>query len=354
MTGSTIQPIPGRQSRNLVLVVGAGLCGATIARLLAEGGVDVQVLEQRNHVAGNAYDELDEYGIRVHRYGPHIFHTKNQRVWEFVSRFVVWMGYQHRVKARLWEGTLVPFPPNKRTLESVPREKLVDVFYRPYTQLMWGRPLEEVSPGVLNRVPIREDDNDLYFPNDPWQAMPMDGYTDFVRELLCHERIRYSTGVKVDPDYFDDYDRVFYSGSLDEIFECDEGWLPYRSLKFFHSIARTEPHETYQPVATINYTDGRYFTRRTEWKHFPGNYDPHPCYSKLTEEHPCDFMENDYERYYPVRDERSLDLYDRYAKRLAEKHPNVEPIGRCGSFVYIDMDQAINMGMQTALRYLNK
>lgn len=158
------------------LVVGAGFAGATAARILADKGHYVTVIDQRSHIGGNAYDYVDnKTGIRIHHYGPHIFHTSNQKVIDFLSRFTEWLPYEHRVSAQLDNGILVDFPPNQKTIQIVDQSKIIETFYRPYSEKMWGQKLEDIDPDILNRVMIRKDYEDRYFPKDTFQFMPKIG-----------------------------------------------------------------------------------------------------------------------------------------------------------------------------------
>ena len=172
------------------LIVGAGFSGAVIARELAEAGHSVRVIEKRNHVAGNAYDYTNEHGIRVHEYGPHLFHTNNKEVYDYLGKFTEWVPYHHKVKALLEDGRYATLPVNRETKAMVGEENVLDIFFRPYTKKMWGMELDELNPEIINRVPIRDDDNDLYFPNDAYQAMPKDGYTAMVQSMLAHANIQ--------------------------------------------------------------------------------------------------------------------------------------------------------------------
>jgi UDP-galactopyranose mutase len=329
-----------------ITVAGAGFTGATIARCLASRNHEVTVVERRDHVAGNAYDH-DVHGVRVHKYGPHIFHTKSDRVFEFLSQFTEWTPYEHRVMAKLHDGTHVPFPPNRKTLMSVSRRDLVDTFYRPYTELMWARPLENVAPAILNRVPIREDDEDRYFPNDKYQAMPTNGYNELVCRMLDHPNIRLLLNHDIDREEKDTVDHLFYSGSMDEYFSYSAGDLPYRSIIFDTKVIK---QKLFQPATTVNYVEGKDRTRTTEWKWFPNSFKP-DSYTVITTEYPCSYLENKMERFYPIRDEASLKILNTY-QEMAKGDLNVSFVGRCGSFAYLDMDQAVNQGLQVAEKFL--
>ena len=332
-----------------VLVVGAGFSGATVARVLADAGHAVKVVDIRTHVAGNAHDLVDtETGIMYHKYGPHIFHTSNQKVVDFLSRFTEWTPYAHRVKAILEDGTYVPFPPNLETLNTVPKEELIDTFFRPYTKKMWGVDIEELSPEILARVPIRQDHDDRYFPKDTFQAMPTDGYTCLVKNMLNHRLINVSLGI----DYRDFYtpnlfDHVFCSAPIDVHFRHVYGELPYRSIKFHNQVVHL-PRAL--PTATVNFTHSAPYTRVTEWKQFL-NYKTDSSKTLLTFEEPCDSKDNNNERYYPVKtaDDRYRKLYQAYASLV---EPGWTFIGRLGNYAYLDMQQAVSSSVVVARDYL--
>ena len=333
-----------------ILIVGAGFAGAVIARECASAGHKVKVIDKRNHIGGNAYDYTDENGIRIHKYGPHLFHTNNEKVVEWLSQFTEWVPYQHKVKAQLNDGRYVTLPVNKETKEIVGEENVLDIFFRPYTKKMWGKSLDELDPSIINRVPIRDDDNELYFPNDEYQMMPKDGYTKIFENIFNHSNIDVELEVEFDKSMEADYDYVFNSMPIDLYFDKRFGELPYRSIKFHNVVL----HQTRAlPTATVNFTHDGPFTRVTEWKNIPahGNND---YATVLTYETPCDYRDNNYERYYPVKDVEGTnrDTYKKY-KDLVDTD-RMTFIGRCGMYVYIDMHQAIGSSLATARRFLKK
>ncbi|CAB5221470.1 Glf UDP-galactopyranose mutase [uncultured Caudovirales phage] len=330
---------------NSFLVVGAGLSGLTIARELADAGHKVVVVDSRNHIGGNAYDYINEKGIRVHKYGPHLFHTNNKEVLKYLSRFTEWIPYEHRVQAQLEDGTYVPFPPNKLTVDIVGGENIIDTFYRPYTKKMWGRPLEEISPSIIARVPKRDDDEDRYFPNDEFQYMPKNGYTYMCENMIDHENI--TVHVSTPFDYRMEeagFDHIFNSMPIDEYYSFAHGELEYRSIKF-HTHTIPLPHAL--PATTVNFTNDSVYTRVTEWKNIPG-HGSNKTYTTLTFEEPCDYKENNMERYYPIADFINK---DRYLKYKAIDNPKMTFIGRCGQYVYIDMHQAVNSALRIAMDF---
>ena len=368
-----------------ILVVGAGFAGSVHARMLAEAGCRVDVIDRRDHVAGNAYDEVDGNGVRVHRYGPHLFHTNNERVVEWLGRFGALIPYEHRVEA-LAGDRLVPLPVNRRTLEAVfgrplpdaaaaeallaelaediasPANAaeylrsrigrtLTDLFFRPYTRKMWGLDLEEVAAAVVQRIPIRTDDEDRYFPTDRFQVLPRDGYTRLFDAILDHDGIRLSLGRSFDPAMLADYDHCFNSMAIDTYFDECFGPLPYRSIRFHHRTADDDDHPS--GAATVNFTDDGPITRETDWVRLPHHRVDATGRRTLTREEPCDYRDNRFERYYPVKtsDGRHDATFRRY-QALAAAIPDLTFIGRCGTYQYLDMHQVINQSLKSAADFL--
>lgn len=346
------------------LIVGAGFAGATCARLLAEAGRHVRVIDKRPHIAGNAYDHLDANGVLIHRYGPHIFHTNSDKVIDFLSRFTKWRPYEHRVLARV-DGQMLPIPINRTTINSLyglnldeagvkayleqvrePREPLrtsedvvlnsvgpdlCDKFFRGYTRKQWGLDLSELSAGVAARIPTRSNDDDRYF-TDRFQAMPDQGYTRMFERMLDHPHIEVLTGVdfralraELGPV------RVIYSGPIDEYFDHCLGRLPYRSLRFDH---RHLPGvQQFQPVGTVNYPNEQAYTRITEFRHLTGQTH---AGTSIVEEVPC--AEGD--PYYPIPAARNEALFKQY-QALAEKESQTLFVGRLAQYRYYNMDQVV-------------
>ena len=334
-------------SQSKVLIVGAGFAGATVARCLADKGFQVDVIDRRSHVAGNAYDFIGTYGIRQHEYGPHLFHTSNERVVEFLSRFTDWLPYKHKVKAMLKDGSLVTLPVNRETSSIVGVENVLDIFFRPYTRKMWGVELDALDPEIIKRVPVRDDLNEFYFPNDSFQALPSRGYTRLIENMLDHDLIKVTLNCAYEKNFNPNFAHIFNSMSIDEYFDYTLGTLPYRSIKF---ETHTVPIPKVFPVATVNFTHEERYTRVTEWKHLPGHGN-NLSHSILTFEIPCDFAENNFERYYPVRDieQKNRTLYESYREMIPS---NVTFIGRCGLYAYLDMHQAVNAALICVERFI--
>lgn len=368
-----------------ILVVGAGFAGAVYARTLADAGFTVHVIDRRDHIGGNAADFVDANGVRVHRYGPHLFHTNAAPVFEWLQRFADWMPYQHRVRAKLPNGRYVPLPINIDTINTVfdlrlqteaecaaflqkvaipiadPRnagdylrsrigDVLTDLFFRPYTQKMWGLALEDLDAGIVKRLPIRFDRNDLYFPNDRYQALPRQGYKALFEAILRHPAIRVTLATAYAAGMERDYTFCFNSMAIDEFFDCCLGELPYRSLRFDH---RTMQSWDAEPWSQRNYTDDSAATRETWWHCLPGHVVEETGRRTVTVEEPCDYRDNDNERYYPVKtsDQRYQRLYRDY-QAMGASLPNMAFIGRCGTYQYLDMDQVINQSLTGVRRWL--
>lgn len=331
-----------------ILIVGAGLSGAVIARECAEAGHKVKVIDSRDHVAGNAYDYVNEHGIRVHKYGPHLFHTNNKEVFDYLGKFTEWVEYKHKVKAQLEDGRYATLPVNRETKEMVGEDNVLDIFFRPYTKKMWGVELDELNPDIINRVPIRDDDNELYFPNDEYQAMPKEGYTKMVENMLDHPNIDVELQFYFNYGLEADYDHIFNSMPIDQYFDFKHGALPYRSIRF---ETVTLPIASALPSATLNFTHDGPKTRVTEWKKIPCHGD-NKYNTTLTFEEPCDYADNNFERYYPVkdRDGKNRELYELYKNEIPQ---NVTFIGRCGLYAYLDMHQAVNSALATARKFLS-
>ena len=368
-----------------VLVVGAGFAGAVYARTLAEAGFAVHIIDRRDHIGGNAADFVDANGVRVHRYGPHLFHTNATHVFDWVQRFGTFVPYRHRVRAKLPDGRLVPLPVNLDTINEVfdakletqaeaaaflqarsvpiadPRnaaehlrsrigDVLTDLFFRPYTRKMWGLELEELDASVVQRLPIRFDRSDLYFPDDRHQALPRDGYTALFEALLRHPGISVELGAAYAAGMERDYAFCFNSMAIDEFFGYALGELPYRSLRFDHrTVADWDP----EPYSVRNYTDNGRFTREAWWHCLPGHLVAETGRRTVTVEEPCDYRDNNNERYYPVKtaDQRYQKLYRAY-RDMAQGLPNMAFIGRCGTYQYLDMDQVINQSLAGVRRWL--
>lgn len=346
------------------LIVGAGFAGSVLAeRLAVLQDASVLVVDRRNHIAGNAYDYYNDEGILVHKYGPHIFHTNSEKVFEYLSRFTAWRPYEHRVLTSV-DGQLVPMPINADTLNKLyglnltchevadylekvaePREQirtsedvvvskigrdLYQKFFRNYTRKQWDLDPSELDASVAARVPVRTTRDDRYF-TDRFQAMPRYGYTRMFEKILDHPNIK----VMLNTDHAElkdeiQFQNLIFTGPVDEYFDYCYGRLPYRSLRFEH---QTHDKPRYQEAAVVNYPNEHAYTRVTEFKYLTGQEHPK---SSIVFEYP----QAEGDPYYPIPQPQNAELYARY-KALAEALPNVHFAGRLGTYRYYNMDQVV-------------
>ena len=360
-----------------VVIVGAGLSGAVLANLHAKLlNQSVLVVEKRDHIAGNLYDYINELGIRVSRYGAHLFHTKNEKVWRFVNKYSTWIPYQHRVVGRV-DGKIVPIPVNIQTVNSVmglniknqeemknwladnqedikePKngeeaglarvgKELYEKIFKDYTKKQWNKYPIELDSSILQRIPVRDNFDDRYFPQDPYQALPQGGYTRFVAKMLDHPLIT----IKLQVDFLEsDKDgtlgmnnpkKLFFTGPIDHYY-ASRGLesLEYRSINF--EIIHLDNIDFYQSNSVVNYPQGPHnFTRIVEYKHL---YAQEKTGTTIVREYSTDQGDP----YYPVLNEKNKKLYAEYQSfaKSEEANRNVYFIGRLASFKYFNMDEAI-------------
>ena len=348
------------------LIVGAGFAGSVAAeRLASQHNKKVLIVEKRNHIGGNAFDEYDGNGILVHRYGPHIFHTNSKEVFDYLSKFTEWRFYEHKVLAN-YQGELFPIPINritinkffslnlktdeevKKFLESKAEKRfpimnsediivnqvgweLYEAFFKHYTKKQWNLFPNELSPTVCGRIPVRFNDDCRYF-TDKYQFMPKDGYTKMFERMLNHKNIE----IILNTDYkkiISDikYDKMIYTGPIDYFFDYIHGKLPYRSIRFeWENIKK----EYYQDVAQVNYTDDKKnFTRVVEHKKLSEQKSNTTTISK-------EFALNEGEPFYPIPNEINRKQYLLYKNELA-KLKNVYCFGRLAEYQYYNMDQVV-------------
>lgn len=375
-------------TRGSVLVVGAGFAGAVHARELAEAGYRVEVIDRRPHIGGNAYDETDANGVRVHRYGPHLFHTRLDHVARWVERFGRFVPYRHKVRARLADGRHVPLPVNLDTVNAVfgtnfmtqaeveahlariaepiaqPRNaaehlyarigrELTDLFFRPYTKKMWGLDLEDMAAAVVKRIPLRFDREDTYFAAEERQMLPRDGYAALFEAIFDHPNISVSLNTEFAETMRRGHEHCFNAMPIDVYFDYRYGELPYRSIRFHHRSAEGLPAQGW---SVTNFTDSGTLTRETRWDALPAHLVRETGRRTVTAEEPCDYRENGHERYYPVKtaDDRYGSVYARYRAVAAEAAETMSFIGRCGTYQYLDMDQVINQSLASVRRFLDR
>lgn len=359
-----------------VLIVGAGFAGSVVARELAEAEYQILVVDRRDHIAGNAYDVKDEHGILIHQYGPHIFHTNSERIFNYLSKFTEWRPYEHRVRGMV-DGREYPFPINRDTLNQLydldlteeqaaeyfenvrePRgpiqtsedvvlnsvgRDLYEKFFLNYTKKQWGLDPSQLKAGVAARIPTRTNTDDRYF-TDTFQAMPSHGYTVMFENILNHPNI----SIQLSTDYKDliqqgvKFDHLVYTGCIDEFYDFKFGKLPYRSLRFEHDHLATT--EWYQSVGTVNYPNDFDFTRITEFKHLTGQNSP---VTSIVREYPT--AEGD--PYYPIPRDENERLFKKY-QALANQEKNVTFVGRLAEYKYYNMDQVVGAALNAAAKIL--
>ncbi|MCW8038280.1 MULTISPECIES: UDP-galactopyranose mutase [Acinetobacter] len=359
-----------------ILIIGAGFAGSVVARELAEAGHQILAVDRREHIAGNAFDVKDQHGILIHQYGPHIFHTNSERIFNYLSKYTEWYQYEHRVRGVV-DGKEYPFPINRDTLNQLydldlteeqaseyfekvrePKEKvltsedvvlnsvgrdLYEKFFLNYTKKQWGLDPSKLKAGVAARIPTRTNTDDRYF-TDTYQAMPLHGYTVMFENILDHPNIK----IQLSTEFTDIlksnliFDHIVYTGPIDAFYEFKFGHLPYRSLRFEHEHLSSQ--EWYQSVGTVNYPNNYEYTRITEFKHLTGQM--HSSTS-IVREYPT----ADGDPYYPIpRDENEV-LFKKY-KALADAEERVTFVGRLAEYRYYNMDQVVGAALNAADKIL--
>ena len=362
-------------------MVGAGLSGAVIGRTLAKAGFDITVVDARPHIGGNCHTERDEQtGVLVHAYGPHIFHTDDAEVWDYVNGFATFKPYINRVKTTA-RGQVYSLPINLHTINqffgttfrpeqarafiaetqadatiATPRtfeeqalkfvgRDLYETFFKGYTTKQWGCHPSELPASILKRLPLRFDYNDNYYRHC-FQGLPEHGYTEMIARILEHPSIAVHLGTLFDRSQAAEYDHVFYSGPLDGFFDYRLGHLGYRTLDF----ERFTHEGDYQGCAVMNYGDADIpYTRITEHKHFAPweSHEASVCYREYSRACGPDDIP-----YYPIRQVREKALLADYTA-LAETAGNTTFVGRLGTYRYLDMDVTIREALDTARGFLD-
>lgn len=373
------------------IIIGAGYAGLVLAeRLASQKNEQVLVIEQRNHIGGNAYDHFDKHGVLVHKYGPHIFHTRSKEVWDYLSQFTEWHYYEHRVLAKI-DGKEVPIPFNLNTIAEVfpsnmadrIQQKLVkllgynvkvpilklreqddedlkflaDYVYEKvflhYTLKQWGIGPEDLDPTVTGRVPVYISRDNRYF-QDKYQGLPKFGYTEMFKKMAAHPNIHLLTNTRYQDVLTISEEgntfigqpfngKIIYTGMIDELFDFCYGELPYRSLRFEYD---TYDMNYKQSVGQLNSPNSYDFTRITEFKYLTGQQHPK---TTLAREYPEAYKRGKNTAYYPIIADENQEKYKQYKKR-AEALQNVHLVGRLAEYKYYDMDGVV----ATALKLYKK
>ncbi len=361
------------------LIVGAGLFGAVFAYEAKQKGKKVLVIDKRAHIAGNIYTENVE-GIQMHKYGAHIFHTSNKKVWDYVGQFAEFNRYTNSPVAR-YKDELYNMPFNMNTFSKMwgvvtPKEAkekidsqiaeagikepknleeqaislvgrdIYEKLVKGYTEKQWGKRADELPSFIIKRLPVRMTYDNNYF-NDLYQGIPIGGYTQIAQKMLEGIEVRLNTDFFVNREELEALaDKIVFTGMIDEYFDYCYGELEYRSLRFESEIL---DEENYQGNAVVNYTEYEIpYTRIIEHKHFEfgcqnGNYNPKTI---ITREYPATWKKGD-EPYYPMNDDKNNELFAKY-KELADKQDKVIFGGRLGMYKYFDMHQVIEVALNVA------
>ncbi len=364
--------------------MGAGLTGSVIARELADHGLPVTVIDEREHIAGNCWCQRNPHtGILVHAYGPHIFHTSDEKIWEYVNRYAEFRPYLHRVKASI-EGRICSLPINLLTinqffdksftpleaqkflenvlaepgitapvsledqaLRSVGRD-LYEAFFKGYTIKQWGMHPRDLPASILKRLPVRFSFDDNYF-SDAYQGIPTKGYTELVQNILSSSNIQLKLNTRYKSNDVEKYNHVFYSGRIDRYFDYKFGQLPYRTLKFEHFYPAEHLDGDFQGCAQMNFCDKEVpYTRIIEHKHL-APWEKHEN-TITTREFSQACGQNDIP-FYPVLHAGGSDILDQY---IAESKKQIRTtfVGRLGTHQYLDMDVAVSRALLEAHRFL--
>jgi UDP-galactopyranose mutase len=360
-------------------IIGAGFSGAILANELAKNGHDIHVFESRSHIGGNCYSERDEStGIMVHKYGPHIFHTDNEKVWSYLNQLVEFLPYVNRVKTT-YSGQVYSLPINlhtinqffKKTLSpdeavsfinaiadktikspenfeeqalSFIGKDLYEAFFKGYTIKQWGMDPSNLPASILKRLPVRFDYNDNYFSHK-YQGMPKEGYTPIFDKLLSHSNIKLHLNTSFSKNNIEDFEHIFYSGPIDGWFNYKYGRLEYRTLDFIE-----ERHKgNYQGCAVMNYADQEVpYTRITEHKYF-SPWESHQE-TLIFKEFSRRSTEKDVP-YYPVRLVKEKEMLEKYIEH-AKQEKNISFIGRLGTYRYLDMDVTVSEALEASQKTL--
>ncbi|MDR1017184.1 MAG: UDP-galactopyranose mutase [Lachnospiraceae bacterium] len=356
------------------LIVGSGIFGATFANKVKKAGKTALIIEKRNHIGGNIYTEQIE-GINVHKYGAHIFHTSNKKVWDYVNEFAEFNRYTNSPIAnfkgkiynmpfnmntfyQMW-GTVTPGEASAKIKEQVEQygvenpknveeqalslvgKDIYETLVKGYTEKQWGRPATELPPEIIKRLPLRMTYDNNYF-NDTYQGIPIGGYTNLIKNMIQGIEVRLGTDYLSNKEYFDSLaNKVLYTGPVDRYFDYIFGELEYRSLKFETEVLDTS---NYQGNAVVNYTDAiTPYTRIIEHKHFEG---ADTSKTVITKEYPAQWKKGD-EAFYPLNDEKNMAVYKKY-KEKADLEGKILFGGRLGTYEYLDMHKVIEKALDLA------
>ena len=370
------------------LIIGSGFAGSVVARVLAQRGEKVKIIEKRDHIGGNCYDEYDEYGVLVHKYGPHIFHTNNKEVYDFLSRFTKWYDYRHEVVGNVY-GKIIPIPFNLNTLMIVfgqekgerLKQELIDAYgenarvpilelqknpsqgiqevaqyvyeniFLKYTMKQWNQKPEEVDQSVTARVPVLISYDNRYF-QDLYQGMPLEGYTKLFENMLNHENIEIELNKDAKEDLSFDMQthqvyyqgqlwqgKIIFTGAIDDFFDHCLGRLPYRSLRFEYEHY---PEDHYQSHGVVNYTVSEDFTRITEFKYLTGQ---EIAGTTIVKEYPEIYRNETQVPYYAILSPENLMMYQKYVDYV-KPFSHFYLLGRLAQYKYYNIDGIVEEALK--------
>lgn len=373
-----------------ILVIGSGCAGSVVANVMAKKGHHVKVIEKREHIGGNCYDEYDEYGVLVHKYGPHIFHTNNKEVFDFLSLYTSWYNYTHEVVGNVF-GKIIPIPFNLNTLMIVfgeekgnqLKEELINCYgenarvpilelqknpslgiqevaqyvyeniFLKYTMKQWNQKPEEVDQSVTARVPVLISYDNRYF-QDTYQGMPLEGYTKMFERMLDHENIEVVLGMDAKDVISFDFDnnqilykgqvfdgQVIFTGAIDDFFDNRLGQLPYRSL---HFAFEHYDQDDYQGHGVVNYTVSEDYTRITEFKHLTGQKING---TTIIKEYPEVYKDNRQVPYYAILSPENQAMHKKYVD-LVKPFKNFHLLGRLAQYKYYNIDGIVAEALKLA------
>lgn len=370
------------------LIIGSGFAGSVVARVLAEKGEKVKIIEKRNHIGGNCYDRYDEHGVLIHQYGPHIFHTNNKEVYDFLSRFTKWYDYRHEVAGNVY-GKIIPIPFNLNTLMIVfgeekgerLKQELIDTYgenarvpilelqkssspgiqevaqyvyeniFLKYTMKQWNQKPEEVDQSVTARVPVLISYDNRYF-QDTYQGMPKDGYTKLFENMLNHENIDVELNKDAKEDLIFDFEnhqifyqgqlfegKVIFTGAIDDFFDHCLGRLPYRSLRFEYEHYS---QDYYQSHGVVNYTVSEDYTRITEFKYLTGQ---DIAGTTIVKEYPEVYHDETQVPYYAILSPENLKMYQKYVGYV-KPFSQFYLLGRLAQYKYYNIDGIVEEALK--------
>lgn len=325
-----------------VHIYGCGMSGVTAAILLKEQGHDVEIFEVRDHIAGNCYDHKNEDGCTVHEYGSHIFHTNDEKVWEFLNRYTKFNDYQHRVRANTKEGLLsIPF--SKKTEEQLGRDldpkEIQELLFREYSERHWGIPWEQLPKSISGRVPNKRDNHDDRYFTDKYQGIPENGYTAMFKNML--DGIKVNLGVERGLHKRLKADLVVWTGKISEYFDLKFGHLPYRSLRFEHTRVEKDPLYTWDTGAVINECNTKPFNRTMDNSVYLNEDVTHTIH---TRDHPEEYEPGKNDPIYPKTFGEGPKVYQKYLA-AAQADQNTIFLGRLATYKYLDMWMAVQQVM---------